>query len=125
MLMPFEWGARDCCLWAADAVRALTGIDIAEEYRGKYNTELQAYRLLQSVTGGTVEAAMDRACTQYEWIKPLDNILFARRGDIVSYHEDKLISLGVVALNGRDALFQSDTLTRRPVSCCSRAWSIN
>lgn len=33
---PFEEGAHDCALFAADAVRAMTGRDLAAEWRGSY-----------------------------------------------------------------------------------------
>lgn len=35
---PFEWGSRDCCLWAADVVQAVTGHDPAADLRGTYDT---------------------------------------------------------------------------------------
>lgn len=35
---PFEWGSNDCCLWVADAVLAMTGIDPAHDIRGAYKT---------------------------------------------------------------------------------------
>lgn len=31
---PFAWGANDCCLFAADAVLAITGVDLAARLRG-------------------------------------------------------------------------------------------
>ena len=32
--MPFRWGQNDCALFAADAVAAVTGVDLAERWRG-------------------------------------------------------------------------------------------
>ena len=32
---PFKRGSHDCCMWAADVVVALTGIDYAEDFRGR------------------------------------------------------------------------------------------
>lgn len=41
---PFAWGSNDCCLFAADATQAITGIDPAAALRG-YRTALGAARL--------------------------------------------------------------------------------
>lgn len=48
---PFAWGSNDCCLWAADAVEAVTGVDPAAGFRGSYDTALSAARTLQSLGG--------------------------------------------------------------------------
>lgn len=48
---PFEWGRHDCCLWAADAVQAITGFDFASAWRGQYATAPQALRLLAELGG--------------------------------------------------------------------------
>jgi hypothetical protein len=49
--MPFAWGANDCCLFAADAVLALTGTDPAEQLRGTYSAALGAARVLEEHGG--------------------------------------------------------------------------
>ena len=43
---PFKWGTFDCCLFAANAVHAMTGKDFAEPFRGKYTTEKGAAKAL-------------------------------------------------------------------------------
>ena len=48
---PFAWGSHDCCLWAADAVLAITGVDLAAAYRGTYACAAGAARLLQRLGG--------------------------------------------------------------------------
>lgn len=48
---PFAWGQRDCCLWAADAAQALTGVDPAADLRGTYSTDAGALAALQRVGG--------------------------------------------------------------------------
>jgi len=42
---PFAWGAHDCALFAADAIRAMTGIDPAHDWRGRYHGMRAAVRL--------------------------------------------------------------------------------
>lgn len=48
---PFEWGAHDCCLWAADAVLAITGHDFAEGMRGRYASAADAARIMSGLGG--------------------------------------------------------------------------
>lgn len=45
--LPFVWGVRDCCLWAADVVLSVTGRDPMADYRGTYETEREALRMLK------------------------------------------------------------------------------
>jgi len=54
----FAWGAFDCCLWAADAGVALTGIDHAADLRGQYSDEAGALQVLQRIGG--LRGAADR-----------------------------------------------------------------
>lgn len=49
--MPFAWGRNDCCLFAADWVKAATGEDLAEFFRGRYKTALGATRFLERKGG--------------------------------------------------------------------------
>lgn len=48
---PFAWGTHDCCLWAADAVLALTGRDPAADLRGRYADATGAMRALRAMGG--------------------------------------------------------------------------
>lgn len=54
---PFAWGAHDCCLFVADAVREVWGVDPAEGLRG-YRSERGAARILRQFggVGGVLEA---------------------------------------------------------------------
>lgn len=54
---PFEWGVHDCCMFAADAVLAVTGHDPAADLRGSYVNELGAARKLARY-GGVAGAAI-------------------------------------------------------------------
>lgn len=48
---PFEWGVLDCCLFAADCVEAVTGVDPAADFRGSYDSKAGAYRLVSRLGG--------------------------------------------------------------------------
>lgn len=64
---PFAWGVRDCCLWAADAVLAVTGQDPAAGLRGTYASARQAVRIvrqgggLQHLVGSRLAGRIDVA----------------------------------------------------------------
>ena len=51
MHTPFAWGSHDCCMWAADAVQAQTGIDPASQWRGAYNAASGAVQQLAELGG--------------------------------------------------------------------------
>lgn len=54
---PFAWGTNDCCMFAADCVQAVTGIDPAAALRGTYSNALEAVAALESLGG--IEALAD------------------------------------------------------------------
>lgn len=53
----FRWGVFDCFTFAADCVRAITGVDPMAKLRGTYSTQNEAYRLICSLGG--VDRALD------------------------------------------------------------------
>ena len=55
---PFTWGRHDCCTFAADAVRAVTGVDVMGSLRGQYSTAAGARRLTSELGG--LNAAVTR-----------------------------------------------------------------
>jgi len=72
---PFVWGKHDCCLFAADVVYELTGVDHAQFLRGRYKTHLGAARIIKKLGG--VKVIVENALG--DEIQPL----LAQRGDIV------------------------------------------
>lgn len=110
--LPFEWGKRDCMLYAADAVQVQTGKDLAEPFRG-YTTEKQARRILQD-QGGMVVL--------------VDSLLSRRdgslqRGDIGLIELDDREFLAVVYLQhaitpGPEHILMND------VSACRFGWAV-
>src|SRR5579875_2078687 len=83
---PHKYGENDCCLCAGDGIRAMTGVDIAEDFRG-YKTQRGALMAIRKVTGGsTVEHAAEYVANKYglpEHAHPLK----AQRGDLVLIEE--------------------------------------
>lgn len=115
MRTPFCWGQHDCCLWAADAVRAQTGVDHAAEYRGTYFTELQGARVLRDL-GGLAElggrAGPERA--------PLT----AQTGDIGLVFDGSRELLGV-CVGGHWLVPGTYGLAALPLGSARRAWSVS
>lgn len=44
---PFAYGTNDCSTFGADVVNALTGVDPAAQFRGKYKTKLGGIRAIR------------------------------------------------------------------------------
>ena len=102
--MQFAWGVHDCCLFAADAVEAMTGSDPAANWRGSYSTEAGAEAIigrigLEGMVAAALEAFGAGACDP----------AFAQRGDVVLVLVGNQPTMGVctgdaVAAPGPDGL---------------------
>lgn len=79
---PFRWATFDCCMFAANAVKAMTGEDFAVDFRGQYDDGPSAYEALQRIGAGDVNATMDSLSTRFGW-EIITNPLRTQRGDIV------------------------------------------
>ena len=76
----FEWGRFDCCLAVCDCVFAMTGVDIAEGFRGRYSTRREAYERIREFAGGLKDLCEKRGAESgLLEIAPQ----LASRGDIV------------------------------------------
>ena len=45
---PFVWGAHDCATFAADCVLEMTGVDLIEGMRGRYDGPISAAKLIKN-----------------------------------------------------------------------------
>jgi hypothetical protein len=120
---PFKWGANDCALFAADGIQAITGVDIAADFRGKYSTEADAMELIKTVTGGETIADAAAWCARkhnlVEWPKPF----YARRGDLVVFQAPTgAMVAGLVHLSGQLVGVGEKGLFIFPISKTLRAW---
>lgn len=118
-LAPFVWGERDCCLFACNGIRAITGLDpAAEMFRGKYRGATGAARLLKK--HGGVEAVAVARCAELgfvEWAR----VYQARRGDVVLLDTPEGPALGVC--DGVNVRFAGGA--RKLLGECRRAWRID
>lgn len=82
MRTPWAWGEHDCCIFAADAIKTVTGEDLAEDFRGQYGTETEAFRLLADLgyadLGALVSSRLPEIIVDGQ---PAPQ--FAQRGDVV------------------------------------------
>ena len=88
-LRPFAYGRHDCCLFAADAVAAMTGVDIAAPWRGRYTTLRGGIRVLRR-SGHRDHVAL--AAAHFAEIPPLS----AQPGDLAVLATQAGPALGVV-----------------------------
>jgi uncharacterized protein DUF6950 len=96
---PFKYGETDCALFACGAALVMTGVDLAADFRGRYDSDLSAARAIIAFTnGGTFEDLAAKVAEQFglEEVKPL----FAQRGDIVLVPNDARKALAIVDLDG-------------------------
>lgn len=113
----FVWGEKDCALFGADLVAALTGADFGESFRGKYSDAAGAAAALREFGAGTITRTFDAALRR----RP---VAMARRGDLAMAGG----SIGVVM--GDFALFvgQEDTgapgLVRMARADWQRCWAV-
>lgn len=110
---PFAWGSNDCCMFAADAVLAITGRDPAEDLRGTYSDERGARRLIQA-NGGLTSIAAARS-------GPEVAVAHARVGDVVLGVTDGRESLGICTGRGWHGP-GIDGLGWQPMEKALRAW---
>lgn len=113
---PFVWGENDCATVVADVRKALTGDDMAAEWRGRYRTARGAMRLIRSMGHATLAEAVTARLGP-----PLPSVLMAGRGDVL-LHPDGL-AIGFCA--GAHGLFPGpDGLVPVPFETCLKAWRV-
>ena len=76
----FVWGGFDCCTMPFDVVAGITGVDPWAAFRGEYETELGALRILKNFSGGGVVEMAEQITADLG--APEVSQSFARRGDL-------------------------------------------
>jgi hypothetical protein len=116
----FEWGKFDCAMFAANCVRAITGRDLAAEFRGTYSSEAAAAQ----ITGGDLGAFIDSVCKE-QGMKEVAPA-YGRRGDVVLVDNgDPAHAIGIVDHTGRFACCAGPKgLARVPMQKWLRAWRV-
>ena len=84
---PFAWGANDCALFAADCIKAMTGVDPAVSVRGQWSSQGEAVRVIAK-QGGLGQFVSRLGLAE---VPPL----FAQRGDLVLHRRDGSDALAI------------------------------
>jgi hypothetical protein len=101
--LTFQYGRFDCCLFVADAVLSMTGVDIASGYRDKYNSLEESINLIQLHSGSkSLQPFIHQALKQYNLLEV--PVLNAQRGDIILVKRSIDFSLGLISLSGKEII---------------------
>lgn len=119
----FSWGSNDCALFACNVTRELTGVDLGEQFRGKYRTKAGAYAALNKFSGGGLEAIATKMAAEHgmKEVRPR----MAQRGDIVLVETTQGPTLAIVCMDGIHVTAPGPTgLELRPLDKAQRAWRV-
>ena len=112
----FRYGSNDCALFAAGAVRAMTGHDPAAGYRGSYTTLEGGLKRLRKA--GFADH-IDQAASLFEEI----HTAFAQVGDIAMIEGPEGPVLGIV-VGEMVACLRPDGLGHLSRDLAKRAWAV-
>lgn len=114
----FQWGRNDCALFACDCAQAMTGVDRAESFRGKYKTEKGARQALRKI-----ENVKNLPQLADKYLGERIELSHAGRGDVVSLKFGGREVLGVIT--GDYAVFVApEGVETVPVEDCICAWRV-
>lgn len=109
---PFAYGTNDCCMFAAGAAEAITGIDPIPEFRGQYDSLKTSIKALKEIGAGDLEKTIDGKLPEIP-------VGWAQRGDVAFFDG----SLGVV-MDGYAWFASDDGLEQVPRDMWTKTWSI-
>lgn len=116
----FEWGRFDCALGVCDWIKASTGIDPGEKFRGTYSSEDGA----NEITGGNLAAFAAGIAAEYGMSEI--PVRMARRGDVLFVDNGTPQgALGIVDTSGIAAACVGENgYIRVPMRRWRRAWRV-
>ena len=113
---PFAYGSHDCALFAAGCVAVMTGVDLADKYRGLYCTLKGGLKLLaQSGFDGPLAIVAAR-------FAPIPTA-FAQVGDIMVLDVDGVPAFGIDG-GERIAVLQEHGLAMAPREAAVAAYRV-
>lgn len=81
---PFAWGKWDCCIFANDCIKAMTGNNLIPKEL-KWKDEVTAIQSIKEY-GGTLLKSIEKACKEKK-IKSIDKN-YIGKGDLVVFKEE-------------------------------------
>lgn len=119
---PFGWGSNDCFLFAMAGIKAMTGVDMAAEYRG-YTCEFGAGRTMARHGFADLHDALTQIAAAHGC--PQIDPAFAQRGDLVFLETDRGKGCGLIDLSAaRVVLPDTDGVAHLPRDLATDAWRI-
>lgn len=117
----FRYGTFDCCLFVADCIHAMTGVDPAEAYRGNYRTRRQAYDLIRERTGkASLLSIVEHMASEHGFYEV--STAYAQRGDLALVGNS---ALGIVSLSGTCIMcLTKSNITRVDLKHATKIWRI-
>lgn len=116
----FDRGSSDCVPFCADGIKLYTGVDLAENFRGLYNSDKEAFRLIKNHPEGFFGIVKDE---MEKFDLTIKNRKLAKRGDLVFLEYDNQEGLGLC--NGRLAATPgTDSLNWVDMTCAKAVWGI-
>lgn len=113
----FDYGSHDCALFAAGCVEVMTGVDLAERYRGLYATLKGGLKLLAK-DGFDSHLAVVRA--HFAEVPPA----FAQVGDIMVLHEEGGIDALGIDVGERIAVLRVGEMGMAPRAAAIAAYRV-
>lgn len=113
----FEPGQHDCCIFAAGAVEAQTGVDLAAEFRGAYTT----------IAGGLILLRRAGFADHVELIAhhlPEAQLVTAREGDLMIVPTEEGPATALVQGTALYILREAGGLGFAPMSAASRLFKV-
>lgn len=102
---PFTWDGHECVIGlCANTILAITGIDLAKEYRGKFNDARSAARLMKNMGFENIADLVASFLEEYE-----GGPSQAKIGDIVAIPDDTVFGYGLGVVNGERVFVLSET----------------
>lgn len=114
---PHQYGEHDCGLFAADCILAMTGVDLAASFRGRYRDAAGAERLLAAA--GYADLC-DLAAAYLEEIPPA----MARMGDIMAFPGEVAGACLGVVIGERVTVLRPDALGTESRSAAIKAFRV-
>ncbi|RWR25420.1 hypothetical protein D2T29_22065 [Sinirhodobacter populi] len=114
-----EFGVFDCSLFGADGVEAVTGVDIAADFRGRYTTFKGGLRVVRKAGFADHLAVFDH------FLGPRIRWMAATAGDLAAVTgEDGSPAVGIVQGANIYVLAPAGGLTLAPLDAALMAWRV-
>lgn len=108
----FVWGENDCALFAAGAIKAVTGQDLGVWYRGQYQSESGAARILKQHGFADLQAFLDH------WLPTID-MHAMQRGDLAMFNGAAGVCFGAGAV-----FLTEQGIRAAPLDQCAAFWAV-